>query len=495
VSIALAAEPKVLNPPIHMLGVESDVMTQIFSGLVRVRFDGAFEPDLADSYHVEDGGLTYRFKLRSGLRWQDGRPLTAEDFRFTYQTYTDPRTKTAYLLGWDRIERVETPDSLTVVYRMKEAFAPFLLDVAATGVLPRHVLAGTDDIRKDPFNRSPIGCGPFKLKEWQSASEIVLEANDTYFRGRPRLDRLVFKIVPDVTVQVNQLQAGEVDIVSVPATQWERVGSMAPAVARVAYDDTRYALVQLDQYAFLKDVRVRQALDYATPKRDIVQSLLRGLAVVAYADVPPRSPYHKPDVEQHDYDINRAQALLRQAGFSLQGGVMTKDGSPLEVPIYTLSSSPVFIQVAEVLRESWSRIGVRTSVTTMESSTLFSERGPQWNGRDAAVIFSWGQGVDPYNYVNWSSKQIPNSEDDPGENVERYVNPAIDDLVVRGAQEADFARRKHVYDQVQAILAHEVPVIFLYWYRTLYGYSARVRGFSPNAFAGPYWNSYEWTRS
>jgi peptide/nickel transport system substrate-binding protein len=496
VSFALSVEPRVLNPPIHTLLNEAIVMSLMFPGLVRMRADGIMEPDLAESYRVEDSGMTYRFKLRPGLQWQDGRPLTARDFLFTYQTYVDPRTKTAYLLGWDKIDRVETPDETTVVYRMKEVFAPFLYAVGGNPVLPQHVLADTADIRRDAFNRSPVGCGPFKLVDWKTASQIVLEANPKYWRGRPRLDRFIFKIVPDAVTQINQLEAGEVDIVSVAdPVQWDRIRGLKRQVATVAYDDTRYVLVQLDEYEFLKDVRVRQALDYATPKQDIVRGVLRGLATPAYADVPPGSPYYQPKVERHEYSLDRARSLLTQAGFAIQNGVATREGRPLELPIYTVSTVPTYVQVAQVLEDSWSKIGVRTSVTTMDAATLFGNRGPQWDGKDAALVFSWSQGVDPYNYVSWSSDQIPNNEDDPGANGQRYSNRILDPLLVKGAKIAELSQRKVVYDQIQQILAHDVPVIFLYWPKSLYAYSARIQGFRPNAFAGAMNAVWEWTKS
>jgi peptide/nickel transport system substrate-binding protein len=495
VSYAISNEPRVLNPPIHSFAVESTVMSVIFSGLMRARSDGTFQPDLAETCRIEDGGLTYRFTLRRGLRWQDGAPLTSRDVLFTHRTYVDPRTRTTYLLGWDKIDRVESPDATTVVYRMREVFAPFMVSVASSGVLPQHLLGATRDIRKDPFNRAPIGSGPFRLRSWQTASQIVLEANPHHWRGRPRLDRLVFKIVPDAAAQINQLAAGEVDIIGVgqPA-QWDQVRAMT-GVSTVTHDDTRYALVQLDEYGALREVAVRQALDYATPKQDIVRGILRGLATPAYADVPPGSVYHLANVERHDYSLDRARRLLQQSGFTMQNGVMTRNGQPLQVPIYTIPTSPTYLQVAQVLKESWSKIGVQTDVTTMETATLFSSQGPQWNGRDAALIFSWTQGTDPYNYVNWSSHQVPNDENAPGENVERYSNPVIDELVVRGGQVADVGMRRQVYDQVQQILAHEVPVIFLYWPKALYAHSTRVNGFQPNAFSGEMSEVWSWTKS
>jgi peptide/nickel transport system substrate-binding protein len=495
VTYAIGNEPKYLNPPIHTLSVESLVYSVIFDGLLRMKPDGNFEPSLAESYEVKDGGKTYRFKLRKGLQWEDGHPLTAKDFAYTHRLYVDPKTKTAYLQGWDKIDRVETPDELTVIYRMKEVFAPFLLSVAGSGgVLPEHALGQPDDIRKAPFNRQPLGCGPFKLSQWQTASQIVLVANEKFWRGRPKLDRFIFRIVPDANTRLNQLETGEVDINGVTPAQWDRVKGLAPKVAAKAYDGTRYVLVQLDEYGFLKDVRVRQALDFATPKQSIVQNILKGLATAAYADVPPGSPYFNKNVEHHDYNLDRAKALLKDAGFTMSGGVQTKDGKPLEVPLWTIPSNPTFVQIAQVLKESWEKIGVKTSVTTLEASTLFSQKGPQWDGKDEALIFSWGQGTDPNNFINWHSSQIPADENAPGENSERYVNREIDDLVVKGTKVADLNERKKVYNRIQEILAKDVPIIFLYWPKELYGYNAKVKNFNPNAFTGTTWNVYDWEK-
>jgi peptide/nickel transport system substrate-binding protein len=493
VSMAIGVEPQVLSPPIHSLAIESTVMELLFPGLLRIARDGSFQPELALTHGIEDGGMTYRFTLRPGLRWQDGTPLTAADFQFTHQLLVDPRTGTTYLSGWDRIDRVEADGDATVVFRMKEAFAPFLSAVASGPVLPRHVLGGVQDLRHDPFSRNPVGCGPFKLQAWESGSRIVLEANGAYWRGRPALDQFVFKIVPDPVTQVDQLAAGEVDIAAIQPAQWRQVQAMAPAVATVDYDDTKYVLVQLDEYDALKDVRVRQALDFATPRADIVKGILRNLADPAVADVPRGSPYYDGTVTGRPYDLGRARSLLGQAGFTLQGGVMTRSGRPLEVPIYTVSSAPTYVEVAQVLQASWTTLGVRTDVTTMDTATLFSNRGPQWSGRDAALVFGWAQGIEPSNVINWSSTQIPNSETDPGENAERYANPLVDELVVKGIQTTDLTARRQVYRQLQRILASDVPVIFLYWPKALYGHSARLRGFAPNAFSGLFEGVAGWT--
>jgi peptide/nickel transport system substrate-binding protein len=477
-SYALPGEPDNLNPPISSASVAGTVMSVVFAGLLRLRPDGSYEPNLAQSYQVLDGGMTYRFTLRDALAWEDGAPLTSADFAFTYQTYINPRTLAVNISGWNQIGSVDTPDARTIVVHMKQPFGSFLLHVGCALVLPKHVLSGVSDFSKAAFNRQPTGSGPFRVVRWDAASQIVLEANSRHFRGRPRLDQLVFKVIPDATTQINELRAGEVDIVQVNAVNLFLQAQSTPGISTLSYNDTKYVMVQYVEYSALKDARVRQALDYATPKQDIIKGVLKGLGAVAYGDVPPTSPYYDPHVEHHDHDLTRARALLRDAGFS--------PSKPLAVDVYTLPTYPSYVQVAEILKSSWQAAGVQTNVVTMDYNTLFGNAGPIWKGQDVALVYGYGQGLDPYDFVNWSSTQIPADENAPGQNLGRYINPEMDRLVVQGGLTVDINARKRVYDRIQEILAHDVPVTFLYWPRTLFAHSSWLRGqFSPTAFSGP----------
>ena len=495
VTYALTTEPNLLNPPLTGLIVEGLVMSLIFPGLLRLRADGTFEDHLAQSHAIEDGGMSYRFQLRPGLQWEDGQPLTSRDWAFTHGVYVDPASGAQSSAGWDQVASVETPDDRTVVVRMKQPFAPVLFYIGCGQVLPAHVLSETRDMQRSTFNRRPVGCGPFKLARWDTASQIVLEANDRYFRGRPRLDQFVFKIEPDAETQLNELRTGAVDIVNITAASlWQEARSLAPEIATVSYDDTKYQMVVYVEYDFLRDVAVRQALDYATPKRDIVSGIMRGLATVAYGDVPPGSAFFEPKVEHHDYDLGHARRLLLQAGFTLRDGVQFKNGRPLTVPIYTRAVSPTLTQVAAVLKQRWERIGVRTGdVIALQDASLFSASGPLWSGKDAVALYGYGQGPDPYNYTNWSSAQIPADPDAPGSNLGRYANPELDRLLVEGGRTTDLPARKEVYARIQQILAHDVPVTFLYWPKTLYAYASSLTDFHPNVFTGPLWNVDTWS--
>jgi peptide/nickel transport system substrate-binding protein len=497
VTYAISTEPRVLSPPTHTLAVESTVMSLLFGGLLRMTAKGDFEPDLAETYIASSDYMTYRFRLRKGLKWQDGLPLTSRDWKFTWQVYVNPKTASFYVLGWDKIEAVETPDDRQIVVHMKAPYAAFLVNVASDTILPQHVLQRDfDTVPRSSFNHNPVGCGPFRLKSWRAGAELVLEANPHYWRGRPLVDRFVFKIIPDVATQLMQLRTGSVDVMSPTLDQWSQVRSMAPEIAHLAYPGTTYVLVQLDEYVFLRDPRVRQALDYATPKTTIVKDVLAGLAEVGYADIPPESPYYEPRVERHVYDLARATALLQEAGFSLQNGAMTaRDGRQLAVPLYTIGSSRRLVEIAHLIKQSWLELGVKTWVQGMEGEALFGNGGPQWNGKDAGLIYGWDQGVDPDDYVNWNSTQIQANADAPGDNDGRYVNPDIDRLTVQGQAQPDPAQRKQIYSRIQQILAADVPAIFLCWPRSLVAYNSKLKGFRPNAYAGPLWNVYQWSIS
>jgi peptide/nickel transport system substrate-binding protein len=167
-------------------------------------------------------------------------------------------------------------------------------------------------------------------------------------------------------------------------------------------------------------------------------------------------------------------------------------GSPLAVPIYTVKGFPSYANVAQVLQQSWEKLGIQTDVAIQDYDTIFGNAGPVWKGQDAALVYGWAQGTDPYDFINWSSTQIPADENAPGENLGRYVNAEMDQLVVQGGLTVDLTARKQVYARIQSILAHDVPVTFLYWPKQLFAYASWLTSFKPSAFASPLWNVETW---
>ena len=477
--------PDNLNPYLHSLLASQQVYRFVFDGLYRINRDGDWEPALATGERISPDGLTWTYFLRPGVRWSDGRPFTSADVRFTWQLVTNKDVHISYATGFDRIAAVDAPTPATVVFHLKAPYAPFREQVAAAPVMPRHVFEGlsADQINHAPFNQKPVGTGPFAVSEFATDDHVTLTANPYYWGPKPRLRQIVVRIVPDQNAQVNLLQAGELSILGgVPPARLGEIRRF-PGVTLQRYLAPVYALIQLDEYQFLRDVRVRQALDFATPKASIIKDIMRGQAEPAAGDMVPNGPWANRRLSPRPYDSARARALLRDAGFAPgRDGVLAKDGIRLEVPLWTVSSRLYFVQAMQLIAQSWRAAGISTETHAVSSAALFGQNGPQWNGKDAALIFSWGQGVFPENRINWASSYIPTDANSPGENAERYRSPEMDELLDQADRTLDAARRRAIYDRIQQLEYLDVPVIFLFWNVNNDAVAANVLGYDATTF-------------
>jgi peptide/nickel transport system substrate-binding protein len=476
--------PDNLNPYLHSLLASSTVYGFTFESLYTVNYTGAWEPALATGYTVTTDGLTWTFKLRPGVRWSDGAPFTSADVKFTWQLATNKDVHITYATGFDKIAAIDTPDASTVVYRLKEPYAPFRDQVMGSPIVPQHVLGSLtgDQINRAPFNQKPVGTGPFYVSEFVTDDHVTLVPSPYYWRRHAGLQRIVVRIIPDQNTQVNLLRAGDLNLLSVPAARLDEV-KRSPNLIIKRYLAATYALVQLDEYEFLRDVPVRQALDYATPKESIIRNIMKGQAEPAVSDMVPNGSYANKSLHPRPYDPARARAMLRDHGFTPgPGGYLYKGGKRLEVPLWTISGRPPFVQAMQLIAQSWRSIGVYTDTHAVSAAALFGQNGPQWNGKDAALIFTWGQGVFPENKINWHSSFIPKDANSPGENDERYSNPEMDRLLEDADRTVDEAKRRAIYNRIQELEVRDVPVIFLFWLVNNNAITRNVQGYDVTTF-------------
>ncbi len=312
-------------------------------------------PHMAESWTISDDYLTYTFTLRSNLQWTDGVPLTSADFKFTYDKMMDPENEFPYRDNFDFVASYEAPDERTIVVKVKEKFCPALEGVDAVQPLPKHIWEKLDwkDPEKNPEIMHPtVFSGPFKLKEWVKDDHVIFEANDTYFKGRPKLDTYTIRIVPEQQIAYTMLTSGEVDSAPVTPDQYEEV-QQNPKLNLyklwLARGSWLYIGFNLRQET-LQDVRVRHALDYALNKEQIVDKIMRGLAQRQYSTVVPTNKYYNSDVPHYDYNIEKAKSLLAEAGYTPgMGGILEKDGQPLKLKlIYGPNTSKTLEKIAIV---------------------------------------------------------------------------------------------------------------------------------------------------
>ena len=465
----------------------------LYNGLVTRDKNLNLVGDIAESWTFSRDCLELTLRLKKNVRWHDGRPFTADDAVFTYETMIDPRTPTAYREDFKAVASAVAPDPYTLRVRYKEPYAK-ALQTWETWMLPRHVLepyARAGKLRDAPQNRTgPVGTGPYLFREWRPGEKVVLVANPDYFQGRPYLSRIVYRIIPSQATIFLELKAKGVDAAGLTALQYTRQTDY-PAF-RKAYNKYRYPGNAYTYFGFnlkdprFRDVRVRRAFAHAIDKRQLIEFVIGGLGREATGPYKPGTWAYTADVRRYPYDLARARALLAEAGWKPDGeGTLVKDGRPFQFELLTNQGNDERKRVAEIVQASLKELGVQVDIRVIEWAALLKEYIKK--RRFDALILGWGIGLDPDQFNIWhSSKTAPDEL-----NFISYANPEVDRLLEDGRRSCVQAERTTYYHRLQALLAEDQPLVFLYFRDALPVVSSRVRGITP-APAGIRHNFNEW---
>lgn len=311
--VARASEPEWLNPVAGHQHADSDMA--IYRGLFKVNENNELVTDMARDWEVTPDGKVYTITLRPGIKWHDGQPFTAEDVKFTIETVQNPKNHSGLRKQLLMLSKVEAVDPLTVRITLDEPLAS-LPSKLKIGLIPKHVLAGKD-FNTDEFNSArPVGTGPFKFKDWQRGEFLVLEANPDFYDGAPKIDRVIYKFLPDPNVRLVQLKKGEIDVAMLTPKQ---VNAIKPAdkIKLETVDTADFRVMMFNHRdPLFKDVRLRQAIQYATDREALVQGALMGYGNPAYGPLQfnwVSAPV--AELPRHDNDIDKAKALLADAGW------------------------------------------------------------------------------------------------------------------------------------------------------------------------------------
>ena len=478
---------------IPMLASDSashDISGLIFNGLVKYDKDLNLVGDLAESWEVSRDGLTITFKLRRGVKWQDGEEFTAADVMFGFTTIISPNTRTAYAGDYKEVQEATVVDRYTFRVTYKRPFAPGLSSWGSLVVLPKHLLEGKD-INTTPFSRNPVGMGPYVFKEWKTGEKIVLRSNPTYFESRPYIDGFIYRIIPDPATMFLEIKAGGLDFMGLTPLQYKRqteTYKMRRDFCRYKYLAFAYTYLgyNLKDWKF-QDRRVRQAITLAINKEEIIEGVLLGLGLIATGPYKPDTPWHNPKVQQYPHDVEKAKKLLAEAGWKASGNdeILQRNGSPFEFTIMTNQGNEARAKCAEILQRRLKTVGIKVKIRTVEWAAFINDFIDKKNFE--AVILGWTLGQDPDLYDIWHSSKVGPKE----LNFISYKNPEVDALLEKGRYTFDRKVRKTCYDRIQEILAEDQPYTFLYVPYALPIISARFHGIEP-APAGIGYNIYQW---
>jgi len=471
--IGSIADARTLVPILASDGPSSEVCGMVFNGLVkydkRVRIVG----DLAESWEILDGGLTIIFHLRKNVRWHDGAPFTARDVEFTYKKLMDPKVKTPYSGDFERVKALEVVDDHTVKVLYKEPFSPSLSSWGMP-MMPEHLLKN-EDLNTTSFGRKPVGTGPYKFKTWKTGEKIELTANDDYFEGRPYINRFIYRIIPDDATMFLELQTQGVDWTGLSPLQYTRQTDnefFRSHYAKFKYPSFGYTYMayNLSDQKF-RDIRVRQAINYAVNKQEIVDTIFFGLGRVITGPYMMDSWAYNKGVRPAAFDPAKARELLAQAGWrdANGDGWAEKDGSPFEFTLIVNQGNAERLRTAEMVQSYLKAIGIRMKIRVLEWSALINEFVNK--RRFEAVLMGWFLSRDPDNYDIWHSSKTREGEF----NFIGYNNPEVDKLLEEGRRTFDQAKRETIYHKVHEIVYADQPTLFLYSAETLPIVSSRFK--------------------
>jgi peptide/nickel transport system substrate-binding protein len=455
----------------------ANVSTLIYRGLVKYGKDFNLVPDLAESWEIGEDQRVVTFRLRPGVVWEDGTPFTAEDCVFTWKLMSDPLTPTAYGENFVQIESAEAVDPLTfrVVYKRVMAAA---VDNWAFSIMPKHLLEG-QDLDSSPLARKPVGNGPFRLKEWLVGQRVTLEANPDYWEGRPYLDRLITKLIPDTATQWMELATGALDMMSLEPDRWLQAKGN-PSVA-AAYDLHRTSAFLYTYLGFnlhdprLADVRVRRAIAFAIDKDEVVDGVLMGFGLPSNGPFRPDMWMCNQNVKPYPFDPQQAKRLLAEAGWtdSDGDGVVEKDGQKFVLTIMTNQGNRLREQTGLVIQARLKDVGIDVKLRIVEWAAFLKENLDKKDFE--AIIMGWTIPLEPDLYEVFNSTKTK-----PGElNFIGYANAEVDELIDQSRFTLDRAVRKAAYDRIQEIFYEEVPYVFLFIPDSLTALSKRFVGPEP----------------
>jgi peptide/nickel transport system substrate-binding protein len=501
--IGLGGEATQLNPVVATDGFSYIAEWPLFDSLVELDQGLNVRPLLAESWEVSKDGLTYTFKLRKGVKWHDGAPFTARDVAFTFYAVLNPKVTTPHRAYFDAlagfpeltnkdapkrpedlaVKPIEVVDDHSVRFRLRYPSGSFLavLTNPRAGIIPEHLLK-TADLNTTEFNRKPVGTGPFKFVEWRRGERLVMEANPQYHGGRPALDRLIFRIIPDSVVLLQELRAGGVDFIeNPPLNEVARLKQTAGLKVLVA-DNTSYNYFgwRQDLEPF-NDVRVRRALNHAVDVPTLVKEALQGYATIATGQFPPASWAFDPAVKPYAYDPNRAKALLGEAGFRPGAdGVLERNGKRFSFTIRHDQANQAVKDTAVIIQEYLKRVGVEAKLEPLDWPTFVKKLfASEFEG----IVVGWTNhhDPDPFAYTIWHSSQWK------GRNFAHFKNPRADELLEQARHTAVVAERKKYYAEFSKLLMEDAPYVFLYFPQQVFVTRQSYDGFVPiPTFAGVY---------
>ncbi|HZC45842.1 MAG TPA: ABC transporter substrate-binding protein [Candidatus Acidoferrum sp.] len=459
IQVDIEISPTSTDPRFGNDAYSSRINELIFDSLLKTDRNGQFAGDLAESFE-RPSATEIVFHLKHGVRFSDGRQLTAHDVVFTYDSILAPESMSPKRAAFDELKSIGAPDDYTIVMTTARPYAP-ALEMATEGIVPVRTPLPSKQIAA-----APIGSGPFQMVDYSRDEAIRLERNPYHPRPPAAADSILLKIVPDATVRALELAEGVCDFsgnnIEPDVVPW-LAAHQSLEISKTPGTTYRYLSFNFRD-SRLRDARVRRAIAYSIDRNTIVNSMLRGTGRVATGLLSPENWAYEANVTSYSYDPEKARQLLDQAGYPAGSNGMRGLR-------FDYKTTPEGARMGEVFQAMFQRVGIELTIRTLEFAAYYADIQA---GNFDLTSAQWIGIKDPnFYYMVFDSKKIPPH----GQNRGYYSNPAMDRLLEQGMTTVDPDARKKIYAQVQQLAADELPYVSLWWVDNVAVMNRRLIGF------------------
>lgn len=455
------AEPGGLDP--HTISAASSIriFKQIYNTLIDVDDDMNYIPELAKSWEQPDD-ITYIFYLREGVKFHNGREMTADDVKYSFERVLDPDTAAIGVSYYDKIDTMEILDDYTIKFTLKEPFAPFMGNLTSLygAIVPKEFVEEHENLMVEA-----CGTGPFKLQEWVPDNRVVLVKNEDYFEeGQPKLDAIEYYVMTDESARLAALRTGNVHLIKLPAASLPLVeGNPDINVLPFQTNDYSYLGFNLTLDKF-KDVKVRQAISYALDRQEIIDTVYDGEATISGFVTPAMGrwaiDYASKDL--YKQNIEKAKQLLADAGYP--------NGFETTIAVGLFDD---IRNIGEVIQKQLEAIGIKAEIQNLETGQYIDA----WSNKGHEMMVGRnGAGTDPNRSVAFFFSTTGSA------NVWGYSNPRVDELCEMGMVTIDEKEREAVYNEAQELVLEDSPNLFMSSHMDYFFSRKEMKNFTPSTF-------------
>jgi peptide/nickel transport system substrate-binding protein len=497
------SDPSTLNPMLSGADVAYQLASYTLEYLVQLDDSGHVIPVLCERVpsvangDVSSDGLTVTYHLRRGVTWSDGAPFGAQDIIASWRQVMNPLNSVIIREGYDVVDRIDAPNPYTAVVHLKHPYAPLptrffaAIQEGPIAVMPAHIIAGQRDLNRSSFNSQPVGTGPFMVQSWEHNGRLIFAANPHYWRGKPKLQQIIFQAQPSTATELVGFQTHEIDAdLDAGAgrlTEYRSLSGMR--VLRSRSLRLSVGVMNASRFPF-DDVHVRHAFAYAVDRAAILHNVYHDAGVLADEFVPRWSWGYTPDVPRYDFDVEKSKAELEAGDYRLgPDGMRSRNGRALSIVLVGTAGDLPGGRLAAMVQADLRAVGIAATIKVYPYGLIFDNNGPIRTGNYNLAFYSFSVNYDPSALDDDGCDQFPPK----GGNDSRFCDPITDGLERQALAIADQAKRKPIYTEIQRRRMTALSQLPLYYRDRIGVVNANLRNYSASSGIIPQWNAWQWS--